>query len=215
MTRFGGKMSKLDCRVLGMISTNCYLFAKDDENDCIIVDPADRADVITQMIESNKKNPAAILLTHGHFDHIGAVEELRKKYNLKVYAARAEKDVLESPYKNLSSEYGLDYKINADVYLEDGEEFEVAGLKIKAILTPGHTIGGMCFYIEEESVMFTGDTLFFESVGRTDFPTGNMSSLVREVKNKLFVLPDETICYPGHGQETSIMHEKVYNPFIY
>ncbi|SDM55475.1 MBL fold metallo-hydrolase [Lachnospira pectinoschiza] len=208
-------MSKLDCRVLGMISTNCYLFTNDALDECIIVDPADRADVIAQMVESSKAKPVAILLTHGHFDHIGAVDELRKKYNIKVYAADAEKDLLESPYKNLSSDYGLNFTIKADVYLKDGEEFELAGFKIKAIHTPGHTEGGMCFYFPEESIMFTGDTLFYESVGRSDFPTGSMSSLVREIKNKLFVLPDETICYPGHGQETSIMHEKAYNPFVY
>ena len=208
-------MSKLDCRVLGMISTNCYLYTNDALAECIIVDPADRADVIAQMVESSKAKPVAILLTHGHFDHIGAVDELRKKYNIKVYAADAEKDLLESPYKNLSSDYGLNFTIKADVYLKDGEEFELAGFKIKAIHTPGHTEGGMCFYFPEESIMFTGDTLFYESVGRSDFPTGSMSSLVREIKNKLFVLPDETICYPGHGQETSIMHEKAYNPFVY
>lgn len=207
-------MSVLDCRVLGMVSTNCYVLSNEKNGECIIIDPADRPDAISNLIEKRNVTPVGILLTHGHFDHIGAVKDLRKQYNVKVYASVEETDVLDSPYNNLSESYGMNLKIKADVTLKDQEEFELAGYKIRAIHTPGHTKGGMCYYIENESIMFTGDTLFYESVGRSDFPTGSMSDLIREIKNKLFILPDETRCYPGHGQETSIMHEKVYNPFV-
>jgi glyoxylase-like metal-dependent hydrolase (beta-lactamase superfamily II) len=106
------------------------------------------------------------------------------------------------------------YCTEADVYRKDGEEFEVEGLKIKALEVPGHTVGGMCYYFENSGIVFSGDTLFAESIGRTDFPGGSMSALINGIKDKLYTLPDDTVVYPGHAESTTIAREKKYNPFI-
>ncbi len=155
----------------------------------------------------------AILLTHGHFDHIMAVEDLRKKWDVPVFASQEERTVLENPQINLSVQLGKPLAVTADRYLSDGEELELMGQKVKCILTPGHTCGGMCYYFPKQGVLFSGDTLFQESVGRSDFPTGSMSTLIRSIREKLWPLAPATKVYPGHGMMTSIESEKLYNPF--
>lgn len=209
-------MSKLRIEhlLLGQVATNCYLAMKEDTKELIIVDPADHADRIVQKIQSMGGAPAAILLTHGHFDHIGAAEELRDKYGIRIYAMEEEGDVLASMQLNLSQMFGCPMTLQADVLLKDGQELDLAGLHITAFHTPGHTKGGACYYLKEECVLFSGDTLFAESVGRSDFPTGSMSTLVGSIKNKLLVLPEETRVLPGHNYESTIGHEKRYNPFL-
>ena len=155
-----------------------------------------------------------ILLTHGHFDHIMAADEVRDKYNVKVYASAEEKNTLSTPHINLGEAYGMNLSVKADVWHNDGDILKLAGFDIKAIHTPGHTEGGTCYYIGSIGVLFSGDTLFCESVGRTDFPGGSMSDIVRSIKDKLMVLPDDTKVYTGHGEGTSIGYERVHNPFI-
>jgi len=155
-----------------------------------------------------------ILLTHGHFDHIGGAEELRKLSGAEIVAYEKEKDVCENVDNNLSIDYGRGYTIIPDKYLEDLEVIEAASLKCQLIATPGHTIGGCCYYFEEGHILMCGDTLFQESVGRSDFPTGSMSVLVRSIRERLMPLPEDTVCYPGHGDITTIGHERDYNPFI-
>lgn len=208
-------MDRLVCKflVVGAVQTNCYFYYHEDSKDCIIVDPGDEAKKIQDYIEKNALNIKAILLTHGHFDHIMAVEALRKLYQVPVYAAKAEKEVLSNPSVNLSVQMGDVLSIEADKWLEDGDEIELLGQTVRCILTPGHTSGGMCYYFPKESVLFSGDTLFEESVGRTDFPTGSMSTLIRSIREKLFVLPEITRVYPGHSMTTTIEHEKKFNPF--
>ena len=154
--------------------------------------------------------PKAILLTHGHFDHIGAVNQLKERYNIPVIVGAKEEKVLTDSRMNLSSMFGEPVKVNGDKFLEDGENFQVAGFDIQYILTPGHTPGSGCFYIEEEQVLFSGDTLFQASRGRTDFPGGSESDIIKSIKNKLLVLPGETEVYPGHMNITNIDREKVY-----
>ena len=110
--------------------------------------------------------------------------------------------------------YGLDFSVTPDIFYEDEAEIEAAALKCKLIATPGHTSGGCCYYFEKDNILISGDTIFEESIGRTDYPTGSLSELIRSVREKLFCLPDETIVYPGHGELTTIGHEKAYNPFI-
>ena len=207
-------MIKIESRVLGPVATNCYLIINLDNNESIIVDPADSPESIYDMVVRSASRPQAILLTHGHFDHIGAANEVREHYGIKIYASCDEEKLLASPARNLSNAYGMSLRVIADVLHNDGDILELAGLKIKAIHTPGHTEGGTCYYIESIGVLFSGDTLFCESVGRTDFPGGSMSDIVHSIKDKLMVLPDDTKVYTGHGEGTSIGYERVHNPFI-
>lgn len=200
--------------VLGQVATNCYLAMNRDTKEIILVDPADRADRIRQKVSGMGGVPVAILLTHGHFDHIGAVDELREYYGIPCYALKDEAEVLASVEWNLSRMFGCPMMVKADVLLKDGQELMLAGKRLQVIHTPGHTQGGACYYFPEEGVVFSGDTLFAGSIGRSDFPTGSGSVLVRSVREKLLVLPEETLVYPGHNQESSIGYEKKYNPFV-
>lgn len=199
---------------LGMVATNCYLIINKENKEALLVDPADNALRISNVIEENNCTLKAILLTHGHFDHIMALNDLKKRYNVPVYAHEEEEDVLKQSSLNLSGSIGQIYTTQADVYVKDGEHLKLAGLDVIVLYTPGHTKGGVCYYFPEEKVLMSGDTLFHCSIGRTDFPTGSMSQLVRSVKEQLFVLPDDVQVYPGHDSVTSIGYEKQYNPFF-
>ena len=211
-------MNKMDIKtlVLGEISTNCYLVCNRDTKECVIIDPADEADVIKKAIEELSAAPKAVLLTHGHYDHIGAAEELKKYFNIKIYANELEQEVLNSSYKNLSEIMGSHaLSIDADEYLTDGHVLELAGLRIKAVSTPGHTKGGVCYIISlaKEQAVFSGDTLFQGSVGRYDFPTSDGNALFQSIKEKLLCLDESMKVYPGHGPTTSIGEEKPH--FVY
>lgn len=199
---------------LGMVATNCYLIINKETKEALLIDPADNALRISNVIEENVCTLKAILLTHGHFDHIMALNELKKRYNVPVYAHEEEEDVLKQSSLNMSGMIGQIYTTQADIYVKDGEHLKLAGLDIIVLHTPGHTKGGLCYYLPEEKVLMSGDTLFHCSIGRTDFPTGSMSQLVRSVKEQLFVLPDDVQVYPGHDSVTSIGYEKQYNPFF-
>ena len=199
---------------LGMVATNCYLIINKETKEALLIDPADNALRISNVIEENVCTLKAILLTHGHFDHIMALNELKKRYNVPVYAHEEEEDVLKQSSLNMSGMIGQIYTTQADIYVKDGEHLKLAGLDIIVLQTPGHTKGGVCYYLPEEKVLMSGDTLFHCSIGRTDFPTGSMSQLVRSVKEQLFVLPDDVQVYPGHDSVTSIGYEKQYNPFF-
>lgn len=208
-----GKL-QIERMVLGMVRTNSWLAVNSETKEVLLVDPADEADRIKRKISEQNLTPVGILLTHGHFDHIGAVEELRKAYRILCYAGEDEKEVLENPEYNLSAAHGRGYGISADRLLKDGEHLRLAGFEIHVIHTPGHTKGGVCYYFPEEQVVFSGDTLFKTSVGRTDFPTGSMSALVRSVRSMLEALPEDTAVYPGHEGTTTISFERKYNPFL-
>lgn len=199
---------------LGMVATNCYLIINKETKEALLVDPADNALRISNVIEENGCTLKAVLLTHGHFDHIMALNDLKKKYNVPVYAHEEEEDVLKQSSLNMSGMVGQIYTTQADIYVKDGEHLKLAGLDVIVLHTPGHTKGGACYYFPEEKVLMSGDTLFHCSIGRTDFPTGSMSQLVRSVKEQLFVLPDDVQVYPGHDSGTSIGYEKQYNPFF-
>ena len=203
-------MYKIDSRILGMVGTNCYLLCNMDIKECVLIDPADSQDEISRMIDESGCSLKGILLTHGHFDHIMAADAVRDKYGVKVYASCDEKNTLEQPHINLGEAYGLKLSVKADVWHKDGEILKLAGFDIEALHTPGHTEGGSCYYIREIGVLFSGDTLFCGSVGRTDFPGGSMS----EIKEKVMVLPDDTKVYPGHGEGTSVGYERENNPFL-
>lgn len=198
--------------VVSMCGTNCYIV--NNEGRGFIVDPGDDGDRIAAAVEQMGVEIEAILITHAHFDHMGAAAEMADKYKVKVYICEKEEPTLSDPGVNLSVMAGRAVSYKADVFLKDEEEFDVAGLHIRMLHTPGHTPGGCCYYLPYEDVIFTGDTLFNESVGRTDFPGGSMSELVNGIRNKLMVLPGNTICYPGHNSPTTIENERMYNPYL-
>ena len=200
--------------MLGVCQTNCYFVYREGSSKVIFIDPADYGDQIFQAMKNNGFEVAAILLTHGHFDHIWGCSRLRQLTSAPVYAYEGEEKVLLSADLNVSAGAGRACTVKANTLLKDGEEVTIEGMTFKLIATPGHTQGSCCYYFEEANMLISGDTLFEESVGRTDLPTGSMSTLVRSVKDKLFVLPDDTVVYPGHGDSTTIEHEKKYNPFI-
>ena len=209
-------MQKMDIRAftLGPVGTNFYIAVNKDTKEALLIDPADQAAGIESYLRQNQLQPVAILLTHGHFDHIMAVNELKASLDLPVYAHEDEEEVLKSVRLNMSNMIGARYVSEADFYLKDGDTLELAGFHIIVYHTPGHTRGGCCFYIPDEKVLFSGDTLFNCSIGRTDFPTGSMSVLVRSIKEKLFVLPDDVVVYQGHEGVTNIGFEKQHNPFL-
>ena len=200
--------------VIGMVGTNCYVVYNENTKECFVVDPAAPSAPLVEFIRTEGLQLQGILLTHGHFDHIMALNDLKKRYNVPVYAHEEEEDVLKQSSLNLSGSIGQIYTTQADVYVKDGEHLKLAGLDVIVLYTPGHTKGGVCYYFPEEKVLMSGDTLFHCSIGRTDFPTGSMSQLVRSVKEQLFVLPDDVQVYPGHDSVTSIGYEKQYNPFF-
>ena len=204
---------KIDYTVIPGVSTNCYLLINKDTDEAVIIDPAGNEPQISALIEKNKCHPCAILITHGHYDHIGAARQLAVKYGIKVYAGEHEKELLADAYKNLSAHMGAKITLEADVWIKDKQHINPAGIDIEVIHTPGHTSGGVSYYVKDASVLFSGDTLFAESVGRTDFATGSFSDIVSSIKDKLFLLHDDKVVFPGHGESTSISPEKKYNPY--
>ena len=173
-------MKNLNLRgiVVGPVMTNCYFLKNTQSGEILVVDPAAEAERICRTIDRIGGKPAGILLTHGHYDHIMAVSELQKKWQVPVYAARAEEEMLTDPRLNLSASWeGTNCTVKADCFLEDGDVFELAGFQIKMYLTPGHTEGSCCYYIEDEGVLMSGDTIFCENCGRCDLPGGNFAKM--------------------------------------
>ncbi len=205
---------KLARLVLGPIMTNCYLVKDLESGQIVVIDPADEAERILDAAEKLDGKISLILLTHGHFDHICAVSRLKEQTGALICAGKNEKELLADPFRNLSDEYGMDLSLQADRWLSDEETVGTDHLSFKVLETPGHTQGGVCYYLESAGVLFSGDTLFDHSVGRTDFPTGSMSQIVRSIRKKLYVLPEDTAVLPGHGELTRIGTEIQENPFI-
>ena len=205
---------KIEQYCVGEVATNCYFLINDETKEMLVIDPGDSAKMLAEKIRQKNLNPQAVLLTHGHFDHAMGAEELAKIFGIKIYAHEAEKSTLEQPGRNVSSMIGRGESYHADVFVTDKEVLKLAGMEIQVLHTPGHTEGGCCYYLEQEKVLFSGDTLFCQSVGRTDFPGGSMSKIVRSIKEKLLVLPDDVKVYPGHMDLTTIGRERTGNPFL-
>lgn len=200
--------------ILGSVRTNCYILNNIQTKEAIVIDPADQANIISDYIKRENLALKGILLTHGHFDHILAASTIGNEYHVKIYGNKNEKELLSDSYMNFSKTVGNDYGMELDESLEDGEILNLAGFTIKSIHTPGHTSGGNCYYFDEEKVLFSGDTLFRETVGRTDLPTGNFPVIISSIKEKLMILDDEVLVYPGHGESTTIGYEKENNEYL-
>ena len=212
--------------VVQAMDQNVYIYFDENSKEGVIIDPGDDAAQIIDIVEENGIKVKYILLTHGHSDHIGAIPEIKEKYDWPVAAHAWEVPVLEDEEANLSAMFRRDMSFTPDLLLQDGQELTVGGATIRVLHTPGHTIGGVCCDCPGDGIVFSGDTLFYGSVGRTDFPnppvkngigyptSENFDRLIRSIKEKLFVLPDNTIVYPGHGGQTRIGFEKQFNPFV-
>lgn len=200
--------------VVGPVQTNCYFAINDETKEVLIIDPGASGKRLAEIVEEEKLNPVAILLTHGHFDHAGAAADLSEHFHIEIYAEEHEKETLENPALNLSGWEGKETAYHADRYLKDEQEIDLAGFHIRVLFTPGHTVGGCCYLFPYQNAVFAGDTLFAQSVGRTDFPKGSAAQLIRAIEEKLLVLPDDVTVYTGHNEITTIGTERMYNPYL-
>ncbi len=198
---------------VSMFATNCYLVQDRKTGEGIVIDPGDEAERIIGHIHRRKFKPTAIVLTHGHGDHIGAVEDVKAEFAAPVLAGRHSEEVIKSSNTEFSEAFGVQISCPMpDRYLQEKDIIPCGSQSLAVIETPGHSPGGICLYCD--GILFCGDTLFENSVGRTDLPGGNHGQLLDSITQKLLVLPDETICYPGHGPVTTIGRERRHNPFL-
>lgn len=197
--------------VVGELQENCFILF-DENKDAFIVDPGASSENIIEAIEKNDLNIKYILLTHGHFDHVGAVAALKKRFKAQIYLHKNDRNFLENPKEVRESAFGLQIEAaNVDVFVNDGDEIPFSDDKIKVIASPGHTIGSVCYLFK--NYLFAGDTLFNGSIGRTDFPESD-NSLMMESLKKLKELDDNIYVLSGHGPESQMSYEKMTNPYL-
>ena len=196
--------------IIPFVGTNCYFLILN--KDAILIDAAGDGDILVKYIENNNLNLKAILITHGHYDHIEALDLLHENYkDAKIYLSRDEKEVVENNDFSLMDHSLKDDTLKSLNLLNDGNVIKLLNLDIKVLNTPGHTKGSTSYYIEELKILFSGDTLFKDTYGRCDLPTGDMKKIARSVGVELMKLPDDTLVFPGHGDTTTISHERKYN----
>ncbi len=209
---------KIDTIILGDYQTNCYCVREnDDQKDCFIIDPGLNPESLIRFLNVNELRPVSIVLTHGHVDHIAGVESIREYWpEVQVTIHEDDAEMLTNPGMNLSVMSGTMVQMRpAEIQLKTAEQYyQVLGVRFQLFHTPGHTPGGICLYSAKDQVVFVGDTLFAGSIGRTDFPDGSYEQLIQMIKEKLLILPEQTLVCPGHGPETTIRQEKKFNPFL-
>ncbi|NLB62005.1 MAG: MBL fold metallo-hydrolase [Clostridiales bacterium] len=204
---------KIDKLITGPVDCNTNFVYEEGKKDCFIVDPAD-FELINRHLEKQGLNVTDILLTHGHYDHILAVAELKSRHNARVYIHEADEDCLYKNKVNLSIFCGADVEPSkADVQLKDGDKFVAAGIEIETLHTPGHTMGCACYILPKHKIMFSGDTLFRLSVGRTDLYGASNEQLEDSLLNKLYALEGDFRVMPGHERETTLDFERKNNPY--
>lgn len=196
--------------MLSICGTNCYILYNKLTKEGFIIDPADNPKAIDAAVKELGITIKAILLTHGHFDHIGAATELKELYGVNVYSHEAEVGLAKDGMLNASAIFGFADSVSVDIALKDGQTFDLCGFKIKVIHTPGHTEGSCCYLVsdEEKDRLFSGDTLFYQSHGRTDLPTGSERKIFDSIIDKLLVLDGAIEVFAGHGMMTTIDDEK-------
>jgi len=200
---------------LGMLGTNCYILCAPDEPGCIIIDPADEPRYIFNRLDDLKVEPKYIVITHGHPDHLGAVAALKEAYpEVQIMIHEADAKIPPQFGRGAHTPAGAADWPSTVTFLRDGDKIQCGSICLDVYHTPGHSPGGVCLYAKEDGCVFTGDTLFNGSVGRSDFPGGNIHDLEASIRNKLYRLPPDTVVYPGHSQSTSIGDEMQFKPFF-
>lgn len=197
---------------IGAYQTNCYLVSDEATNAAFIIDPAGDLEQIKNIVDEKAYDLKYIILTHGHGDHIGAVKGLKEAYDAVLLIHEEDAEMLRDHQLNLTFRMGEKIELEADQTFRDNEKLMVGDLELKFLHTPGHTKGSSCVLVND--TLFSGDTLFLNSIGRTDLYGGDRRQIIESIKNKLLVLPEETKVYPGHGQSTSIKNELKKNPFF-
>jgi len=205
---------KIEVVTVGPIDVNCHIVYCQEHRSCIIVDPGDSGKRIARFIEEKELIPKLIVNTHCHADHTGAVSHLADYFGIPFLCHSGDEWMLEDPEQREMARYlGLKTPPKNDATVEDGEMLDLCDdFALKVIHTPGHTQGGICLF--GGGNLLVGDTLFHTSIGRSDLPGGNHEQLLQSIRERLFILPDDTVVYPGHGETTTIGHEKGHNPFL-
>lgn len=203
----------LEIVCVGQMQVNCYILASGQNSQAIIIDPGEEARKIKRILDRHKLKPAFIINTHGHYDHIGSDSE----FGAPIYIHSQDLALLKDPQLNLSGLFALDYSVKSEIRtLEDNQNIELQDLQLKVIHVPGHTPGGIALLMIKpvDKIVFTGDSLFCQGIGRSDLTGGDESLLKKSIKEKLLTLPDDTVIYPGHGPSSTIGEEKKNNPFL-
>ncbi|QUH31200.1 MBL fold metallo-hydrolase [Vallitalea guaymasensis] len=206
---------KVKTMMLGILQTNVYIVYDEESKDAVVIDPAGDEDRIIRFIEENNLRLMGILITHGHFDHIGVVDAIRDNYGVPVFTSRQEGELMADPNKNLSLNLMRTVvAVENDEVVGDKDILEFGELEFDCIVVPGHSPESVCYYNKDNDVLFCGDTLFAGSIGRTDFYDGPQNTLINSIKDRLMILPEETKVYPGHGFQTTIGYEKKTNIYM-
>ena len=201
------KRIKLELPYVG--ETNCYIIQDEKTKETMVIDPGGEVNKIGEMLDALNANVKYILLTHCHGDHIGGVKELKEKYGGKILIHIEDEPGLKDPEVNLADYVGIGtIVLEADSRLNDNDLIHIGDIEFKVIHTPGHTKGGICLYQEKEKILFSGDTIFRGTWGRTDLPTSSFEAIIKSITERIMTLPEDTIVYPGHGKSTMIREEE-------